>query len=189
MNHHLAGGRSLLEAAHHGIDHGVVDGVQAVQDGLGQAAGLLNGVEEIGKLVGRRVVGDAVITGIGAELGKHGAVVVALAAKVQLHGPAQTDILASDELHKGSLVLEDLFLGKRLSSQTLGKDGLNLIGGSRDIHNVVECVVGGAAAQLVSNVVALGNGGLHALEVADLNAGSLGEVLAVVGELLAALDA
>ena len=185
----LTGGRSLLEAAHDGIDHGVIDGVQAVQNGLGQAAGLLNGVEEIGKLVGRRVVGDAIVAGIGTELGKHGAVVVALAAKVQLHGPAQTDILAGNELHKGSLVLEDLFLDKRLGSQTLGKDSLDLVGGSRDVHNVVECVVGGAAAQLVSNVVALGNGSLHALKVADLNAGNLGKVLAVVGKLLAALDA
>lgn len=49
-------------------------------------------------------------------------------------------------------------------------------------------MVGGAAAQLVSNVVALGDGRLHALEVADLNAGNLGEVLAVVGKLLTALD-
>ncbi len=107
---------------------------------------------------------------------------------MQLHGPAQTDILARDKLHKGGLVLKDLFLGERLGSQALGKDGLNLIGGSRDIHNVIECVVGGAAAQLVSNVVALGNGSLHALKVADLNAGNLGKVLAVVGKL-AALDA
>ena len=50
-------------------------------------------------------------------------------------------------------------------------------------------MVGGAAAQLVGNIVALGDGGLHALKVADLNAGNLGKVLAVVGELLAALDA
>ena len=50
-------------------------------------------------------------------------------------------------------------------------------------------MVGGAAAQLVSNVVALGDGRLHALKVADLNAGNLGEVLAIVGELLATLDA
>lgn len=70
-------------------------------------------------------------------------------------GPAQTDILARDKLHKGGLVLKDLFLGERLGSQALGKDGLNLIGGSRDIHNVIECVVGGAAAQLVGNIVAL----------------------------------
>ena len=49
-------------------------------------------------------------------------------------------------------------------------------------------MVGGAAAQLVSNVVALGDGRLHALKVADLNAGNLGKMLAVVGELLAALD-
>ena len=61
----LAGGRSLLEAAYHGIDHGVVDGVQAVQDGLGQTRGLLDGVEEIGQLVGRRVVGDTVVAGVG----------------------------------------------------------------------------------------------------------------------------
>ena len=50
-------------------------------------------------------------------------------------------------------------------------------------------MVGGAATQLVSDVVALGDGSLHALEVVDLNTGDLGEVLAVVGELLAALDA
>ena len=108
---------------------------------------------------------------------------------MQLHGPAQADILAGDKLHKGGLVLEDLFLGERLGGQTLGKDGLDLLGGSRDIHDVVESVVGGAAAQLVGNVVALGDGSLHALEVVDLNTGDLGEVLAVVGELLATLDA
>ena len=50
-------------------------------------------------------------------------------------------------------------------------------------------MVGSAAAQLVGNVVALGDGGLHALEVADLNASNLGEMLAVVGELLATFDA
>ena len=108
---------------------------------------------------------------------------------MQLHGPTQTDILASDKLHKGSLVLEDLILGKRLGGKALGKNGLDLVSGSRNVHNVVERVVGSAATQLVGDVVALGDGGLHALEVADLNAGNLGEVFAVVGELLAALDA
>ena len=185
----LAGGRSLLEAAHDGIDHGVVDGVQAVQDGLGQARGLLDGVEEIGELVGRRVVGDAVVTGVGAKLGKHGAVVVALAAKVQLHGPTQADILAGDKLHKGGLVLKDLILGERLGGKALGKDGLDLVGAGRDVHDVVERVVGSAATQLVGDIVTLGDGGLHALEVIDLDAGDLGEVLAVVRELLATLDA
>ena len=185
----LAGSRGLLEAAHDGIDHGVIDGVQAVQDGLGQAAGLLDGVEEIGELVRRRVVGDAVVTGIGTELGEHGTVVVALAAKVQLHGPTQADILAGDKLHKGGLVLEDLFLGERLGGQALGKDGLDLVGRSRDIHDVVERVVGGAATKLVGDVVALGDSSLHALEVVDLDVGDLGEVLAVVGELLTTLNA
>ena len=108
---------------------------------------------------------------------------------MQLHGPAKADILAGNELHKGRLVLEDLVLGKRLGGKALGKDSLDLVGGSRNVHNVVERVVGSAAAQLVGNIVALGDGGLHALEVTDINAGNLGEMLAVVGELLATLDA
>ena len=76
-----------------------------------------------------------------------------------------------------------------LTGELAAADGLDLVGSSRDVHNVVECVVGCAAAQLVCNVVALGDGSLHALEVADLNAGNLGEVPAVVGKLLATLDA
>ncbi len=107
---------------------------------------------------------------------------------MQLHGPAEAHVLGSDELHKGGLVLQDLMLGERLGGKSLGKDGVDLGLGCGHVHHVVERMVGGTAAELVGHVVALGDGGLHAGEIADLDTGDLSEVRAVVGELLAALD-
>ena len=128
---------------------------------LGRPLFSLDGVEEICQLVGGGVVGDAIVAGIRAKLGEHGAVVVSFAAKVQLHGPTQTHVLAGDKLHKGGLVCQDLTLIKGIAGKRLGEDVLNLILRRRHVHHVVQRVVGGAATKLMGDVVAQGDGALE----------------------------
>ena len=108
---------------------------------------------------------------------------------MDLHGDAEAVILLAQVDEDVGLILLSLFRGAGLAGHDLLVDGVDLFLGGLTVGDVVQTVVGSAAAQLVGNVVALGDGSLHALEVADLNASNLGEMLAVVGELLATLDA
>ena len=93
----FAHGGSILEAADHGVDDRVVIRIQGVQDRLGQFIRDGECIEEAHKLVGRRVATDAVEAGVGASLVKHAAVVVAAAAVMQLHHPAQPMVFPSQE--------------------------------------------------------------------------------------------
>ena len=178
----LAGHGGALEARHDRVDHPGVVGVEAVEDGLGQAARLVDVVQEVGEVRGALAVADAVVAGVGAELGEHGGVVVALAAEVQLHGPAQAHVLGRGELHERGLVLEHVLLAELLARDAHGEDVLDLLVGGGHVDDVVERVVGGTASHLVEEVEALRERGLEVGEARDLAPADLGEVRHVLGE-------
>ena len=75
----------VLEAADDGADGGIVIGIQAVKDGFGELAADFQGIQKVRQLRRVGLGADAVIARIGTQVGKLPAVVVALAAEVQLH--------------------------------------------------------------------------------------------------------
>ena len=158
---YLAHRVAVLEAANDGFNHRVIRRVQGIDDGPGQLVAVGKGAQEIRQLGGRRIVIDAVIAGIRPQETEHLSVVVPLASIVELHGPIQLFVFPAHKAHEGGLVGQFFLPRNLLPAQPLGKDGLHGFFIGRDVHHVLQGMVGQAAAILMEIRHAGTQGFLH----------------------------
>ena len=181
----LAGHLAALEAAQDGADLLVVGGVQAVDDGLGALVGVVQGAEQACDLAAAGGGVDHVKAGVGAQQGVHLAVHAAQAVVVQLHGNVQAVILLAQVDQDVGLVLLSLFHGAALAGHHLLVNGVDLFLGGLTVGDVVQAVVGSAAAHLGKELDALGQGIGHAVDAGQLflahNGSQLAHVLSEAG--------
>lgn len=130
----LALGFGSLKAPDQGADHRIVCGVQGVDDGFGQFAGVVQLVQEFRRAVRAAVGGDAVKAAVGANALKHAVVHAAQRTVVQLHHPAELCVFAADEQKNGIFVFFDLVLRQSLTVQALFQDGVELLLRSGVVH-------------------------------------------------------
>ena len=181
----LARHLAVLEAAQNGADLCIVGGVQAVNDGLGALVGVVQGAEQLCNLAAAGGGVDHVKAGVGAQQAVHLAVHAAQAVVVDLHGNAQTMVLLAQMDQDVGLVLLSLFHGAALALHHLLVDGVHLVLGGLTVGNVVQTMVGSAAAHLSKELDALGQGIGHAVDAGQLflahNGSQLSHVLSKAG--------
>ena len=164
----LAGHLVGLEAAADGADLLVVDGVQAVDDGLGALVGVVQSAEQGRDGAAAGVLGDHVKAGVGAQQGVHLAVDAAQAGVVQLHGHAVLVVQLAQVDQDGGLVLLGLLGGDGFAGHGLLVDGVHFLDGSFTVGHVVQAVVRSAAAHLDKELQPLGQGVHHAVDAGQL---------------------
>ena len=104
---------------------------------------------------------------------------------MQLHGNVQAVILLAQVDQDVGLVLLSLFHGAALALHHLLVDGVHLVLGGLTVGNVVQTMVGSAAAHLGKELDALGQGIGHAVDAGQLflahNGSQLSHVLSKAG--------
>lgn len=106
---------------HDGADGGVIPGVQGVQDGLAQGPGLLQGVQQLGKPTGVRLVTGGIEAGVRAQLGEQLGGIVPDAAEVELHDPIPLGVLLAHGEEQGGVVGQLFLPGDSLPSLAQAK--------------------------------------------------------------------
>ena len=181
----LARHLGALEAAQNGADLLVVSRVQAVDDGLGALVGLIQSAQQSSDLATAGCSIDHIKAGIGAELCILAAVDIAQAVVVDLHGNVQTMILLAQMDQDVGLVLLCFLGGAGLTGHDLLVDGVDLVLGSLAVGDVIQAVVGSAAAHLGEELDALGQGIGDAVDAGQLflahNGSQLSHVLSKAG--------
>ena len=117
---------AALEAAHDGLDGGVVVGIQRIEDGFRQLVRLVQGAQKRGQILD----GDGVPDGVGPRVRTEGAEqapgIVPDHAEVQLHHHAQAMVLPPQRKQQGGPELLLFMFCGDLSGESLLEDRLEL---------------------------------------------------------------
>ena len=157
---------AALKTARDGNERGVVDGIQGIEDGLGQTVVLGKGVQQRRDVLHAGPAVDGIEAGVRAERGELRLVGVTQAAEMQLHHPAEVGVLFRTRDGDARLVGVHLLTGERLALHRLLEGAVCGLSVRLCEHAVIETVVcaqtavGGevvdARAQCCSDVVRAG---------------------------------
>ena len=181
----LARDLAVLEAAEDGADLSIIAGIQAVDDGLGALVGVVQGAEQGCDLAAAGSGVDHVKAGVGSQQGVHLAVDAAQAVVVELHDDAEAVILLAQVDEDVGLILLSLFRSAGLAGHDLLVDGVDLFRGGLTVGDIVQTVVGSAAAHLGEELDAVGQSAGDAVDAGQLlladSSGQLAHVLSKAG--------
>ena len=181
----LARDLAVLEAAEDGADLSIIAGVQAVDDDLGALVGVVQGAQQGCDLAAAGSGVDHVKAGVGAQQAVQLAVDAPQAVVVELHDDAEAVVLLAQMDEDVGLILLGLLGGNGLALHGLLVDGVDLFLSGLTVGDVVQTVVGSAAAHLGKELDAVGQSAGDAVDAGQLlladSSGQLAHVLSKAG--------
>ena len=144
----LAHGFRSLETADDACNRLIIIWIQRIQNRLWKAVRSFESIQKISGLGTWCIVIDTVITGVWTKFCIHCFVIVALAAIMDLHYPVSSVVFSCDKLHECHLKLHFFFACHAISVQCFFENSIDFFQGSRRIHDIFQCVIRYAAADL-----------------------------------------
>ena len=136
----------ILKTSKNRSDGFIVIWIQTVDNRLWKAVFLVQCIEKICHLCGRRIVIDTVISGIRSKLRITGCIVVSLTSIMKLHCPVSLCILLCCKCHKCCFKFQFFFFCQHFTLFAFCKDLFQIFFCFRHIHHIFQRMIAGTTS-------------------------------------------